>query len=436
MKSKSRITVLIILALVLVSTIARATSFEKVDALFENARVYFEAFTSADAAYAEATKFKKGEGGFEKGSLTAIFYANQGFHRTIRLSKENLLTLKATYNLALGVAALGQIPKARHLLMLCAEDRFPPALDALRRMDKVLSRLKTSVAYEKGIAGDPPVETIDRNLAEEIYELLVVEGFPSLHLTQSEVALYALKYEDLEELSRMAHEVEKAVRGLGDTCIILPGRSPLLLGMMLQERGLVEASIVRVPFSGLKSVSDDEDLGEARDNAYLSFLANKIPRAQNYVVIDFCDSGNTLRYFLKYMRILNEPGAHVMALGFCESSDCRPDPEIHFFSASRSILKIMITKAILARMHLIPGIAFFPRHWLDESRRQRALTYEAEEDDQKPVVALYRQQMVEYVEARAIVARDLLTLPPTTPARTLAFVRVVAGQVLGNCAIL
>lgn len=420
---------------------AHAVGGEDWDRLVTEAEKYFSHFPIAQMAYDEATKFKKGEGKFPALSLSSIVYASVGYNMSRKLAGGNSeLLFKSLYNLALLEMAAGNITTGYHLLKLAAKQGFGPSARTFAIVEAAFLKWHMDVVKPLAVL-DPdersryPYGRIHRNFEEEIYDTLVEQGIPRIQLTKEEQGYFGLADRELEGLSNLAEMVERYVEQIEDPCVLLVGRSPLLLGMMLKARSKLNAPVVRTPFSGLKEVDLCERLGGEVDGAYLAFLKAHLPKATNYIVVDLCDSGCTLRYFLDYLKTLGVESNHL---------HCIPigigDSQFHDLPANTLILEIdeharnrMSVKSLFHRALIMPGISFFPRHWMDAARQNRVIEFEGVEEIERPAIRYQREQMEEFVRMRGIATRELFADPQIqAPERDiLEMGRVIAADITG-----
>jgi hypothetical protein len=411
-----------------------AGGFRGHEPLDKEAEAYF-AQMPPDQAYTEATAFKKTGDKTCSLSLRDALYARRGFLRAAH-SRDQTLEMKALYNAAMMHLAFGEILLGRKLLLVADQRGFAPATRSLAKLHEAMFKygpdiFRPTSKLPEAVRHKFPDGQLHREYIEEIHETLLEKcGVLRIRFTQSEQALYSLTDIELAELEMLAEEVESKVKVADNPCVILLGRSPLLLGMMLKARGQLRIPTVSLACSGLKG-----DLGETFSKsvyqAYLPYLARKLPAATHYFVIDFCHTGSTMTRFNHILNLWGVPAENIHGLALLvEKYEALPSNTV-FLQAAPHVTQRAILKMVYARFFLLPGIAFFPRHWIDGDYHRRVLDFEANEEVEKPIVAHYRNQMEEYVRLRGVMTRELLANPEMPGANAFEIGRIMAADAMG-----
>lgn len=411
-----------------------AGGFRGHEPLEKEAEAYF-AQMPPDKAYAEATAFKKTGDKSSCISLKDAIYARQGFMRAAHTC-DLILEMKALYNLAMVHLAFGEILVGRKLLLEADQSGFAPATRSLAKLHKAMFKygpdiFKSVSELPEAVQHKFPDGQLHREYAEEIHETLLNKcGVLRIRLTADEQSLYSLTEGELAELEMLSEEVESKVQGTENPCIILLGRSPLFLGMMLKARGQLRNPMVSLPCSGLKGSLEDSFL-ENLYPAYLTFLSQKLPHATQYFVIDFCHTGSTFTRFNEILKLWGVPAENIHGLALVIKKSEATIENVAFLKPAPHIMERATLKMVYARFLLLPGMGFFSRQWLDNDYYSRILRFLNNEEIEKPIVAHYRNQMEEYVHLRGVMTRELLANPEIPGPEALEIGRIMAADAMG-----
>ncbi len=417
--------------------------------LEKEAIAYFEKFHTAQSCYDEATKLKNGKGKFPQYSYSSIVYAGHGYARALGLSQasDGELSLKALHNLAMTHLSRGEITSGRAMLQAAAAQKFAPSQKNLKMLDEALFQFKFNpITAPENLPVEAremnPYGLVDRDFAESIMEALWTNGVARIEFTSEELKLFELSESDLKDLETLAMDVEKHLAGVEDACVILLGRSPLLIGRMLAARGMTKLPMVALPYSGMKSIDmKDSSWGPLRD-AYVSFMQRVLPKVTHYYILDGYDSGSTLRAFgeVSIKGLPKESKLHALLFDVGDNPKraqrLHPDlPEFsdwHFLTDATQCVGVAAAKSLFARMYLTAGLSFFPRQWINDSYRDRAMAYARTQND-GPVVQHLQAQMNEFSRLRGTITRELLADPLIGGEDAITIGQLMAGDVVfGN----
>lgn len=367
---------------------------------------------SIKEAYEKATNYKNGKGEFPQHSLHAILHAERGYSRVLESTATNQseqeVRIKALHNLAMIQLALGDVPRGRTHLGQAGGLRFAASVNNYKIVEGALNKFSVNPftecsALPSHLQKDYPYGVLHKDYAEEVYKELLSKGVNKIVLTQEEAQLFKFTEDELKELETLTKHIEDIAMKVEDPCIILLGRSPLFAGKMLEARKQFKGPIINIPFSGPNSLKDIADSKNKIDK-YRAFLSKQLPQANNYLVVDCWQTGESFNRFGELLKDRIPPqNLHVLAIPMetpqnkiKEIKVSSAFGHVNALPSCPNLLLRTASKALFTRENLLPGIGFYPRNWADDKSLEEAREFDFLKPSTKPVVKLHWQQIEEW----------------------------------------